>query len=396
MVLVEQHIIKEKDILYNELDNLCFLSKNLYNATLYRVRQYFFETEKYLNYNAVNKEFTHSNNVDYRALPAKVSKMTQMLVDQAFKSFFTKRKNGGVKARIPKYLPKDGRQVVTYTKQALSFKEIGYVKLSKTNIKIKTYINKDDIQFVRLTPFKKHIVIEIGYNARVTTKELKGRYASIDLGVNNLATVTSNVTKPFIVNGKPLKSINQYYNKELAKEKSKLSKIGLKNSKRVDRLNLKRNNKVSDYMHKASRYVVNQLVSQDIDTVVVGYNKGWKQDTNMSKVSNQKFVNIPFLKFIRMLQYKCAMCGIRIVINEESYTSKCSFLDDEDVKKHKTYVGKRVKRGLFKTSNGLILNADVNGSYNILKKYLLKEEVWDEKLFSDCIEVCSTPIIVTM
>ena len=123
MVLVEQHIIKEKDILYNELDNLCFLSKNLYNATLYRVRQYFFETKKYLNYNAVNKEFTHSNNVDYRALPAKVSKMTQMLVDQAFKSFFTKRKNGGVKARIPKYLPKDGRQVVTYTKQALSLKK---------------------------------------------------------------------------------------------------------------------------------------------------------------------------------------------------------------------------------------------------------------------------------
>ena len=109
-----------------------------------------------------------------------------MLVDQAFKSFFTKRKNGGVKARIPKYLPKDGRQVVTYTKQALSFKEIGYVKLSKTNIKIKTYINKDDIQFVRLTPFKKHIVIEIGYNARVTTKELKGRYASIVFTIYNM------------------------------------------------------------------------------------------------------------------------------------------------------------------------------------------------------------------
>ena len=396
MKMVERVIIKKSNKQYKELDNLCFLSKNLYNATLYRVRQHFFESGKYLNYNAVNKEFTLTNNVDYRALPAKVSKMTQMLVDKSFKSFFTKKENGYMKVRPPKYLKKDGRQIVQYTKQALSFKEIGYVKLSKTNTKIKTYINKDDIQFVRLTPFKKHIVIEIGYNARVTTKELKGRYASIDLGVNNLATVTSNVTKPFIVNGKPLKSINQYYNKELAKEKSKLSKIGLKNSKRVDRLNLKRNNKVSDYMHKASRYVVNQLVSQDIDTVVVGYNKGWKQDTNMSKVSNQKFVNIPFLKFIRMLQYKCAMCGIRIVINEESYTSKCSFLDDEDVKKHKTYVGKRVKRGLFKTSNGLILNADVNGSYNILKKYLLKEEVWDGKLFSDCIEVCSTPIIVTM
>lgn len=394
--MVERQIIKEKDYLYKELDNLCFLSKNLYNATLYRVRQHYFETKEYLNYNAVNKEFTDTNNVDYRALPAKVSKMTQMLVDQAFTSFFTKKKNGDTKVKIPKYLPKDGRQVVNYTKQALSFKEIGYVKLSKTNIKIKTYINKEDIQFVRLTPFKKHIVVEVGYNVKVNNKELKGRYASIDLGVNNLATVTSNVMKPFIVNGKPLKSINQYYNKELAKEKSKLSKIGLRNSKRVERLHFKRNNKVNDYMHKASRYIVNQLVSQDIDTLVVGYNKGWKQDIKLSKATNQKFVGIPFLKFIRMLEYKCSILGINILINEESYTSKCSFIDGEGIKKQKEYKGKRVKRGLFKTSSGAIINADVNGSYNILKKCLLKKAVWDESIFSDCIEVCSTPTIITV
>ena len=396
MVLVERQIVKEKDYRYKELDNLCLLSKNLYNATLYSVRQYFFKTGKYLNYNEVNKEFTHSNNVDYKALPAKVSKMTQMLVDKAFKSFFMKRKNGDIKVKIPKYLPKDGRQVVSYTKQALSFKEIGYIKLSKTDIRIKTNIPKDYIQFIRLTTFKKHIVIEIGYNEDVKMLDSKGRYASIDLGVNNLATVTSNVMNPFIVNGRPLKSINQYYNKELAKERSKLSKIGLRGSKRVDRLHFKRNNKVNDYMHKASRYIVNQLVSQDIDTLVVGYNKKWKQDIKLSKVSNQKFVGIPFLKFVRMLEYKCELVGIKLVIQEESYTSKCSFIDNEEIKKHKDYKGRRLKRGLYRTLKGVIVNADVNGSYNILKKYLEGQEVWEDRILSDCIEVCSTPIIISI
>ena len=396
MVLVERQIVKEKDYRYKELDNLCLLSKNLYNATLYSVRQYFFKTGKYLNYNEVNKEFTHSNNVDYKALPAKVSKMTQMLVDKAFKSFFMKRKNGDIKVKIPKYLPKDGRQVVSYTKQALSFKEIGYIKLSKTDIRIKTNIPKDYIQFTRLTPFKKHIAIEVGYNEDVKMLDSKGRYASIDLGVNNLATVTSNVMNPFIVNGRPLKSINQYYNKELAKERSKLSKIGLRSSKRVERLHFKRNNKVSDYMHKASRYIVNQLVYQDIDTLVVGYNKKWKQDIKLSKVNNQKFVGIPFLKFVRMLEYKCELVGIKLVIQEESYTSKCSFIDNEDIKKHKDYKGKRLKRGLYRTLKGVIVNADVNGSYNILKKYLEGQEVWEDRILSDCIEVCSTPIIISI
>lgn len=175
MIMVEQHIVKENDGIYKDLDNLCFLSKNLYNATLYRVRQYFFETKKYLNYNAVNKEFTDSDNVDYRALPAKVSKMTQMLVDQSFKSFFNKRKNG-LKANIPKYLKKDSRQVINYTKQAISLVEEGYVKLSKTNIKIKTNISNEKIQFVRLTPKKKHIVIEKSLKGITINADVNGSY----------------------------------------------------------------------------------------------------------------------------------------------------------------------------------------------------------------------------
>ena len=252
MVLVERRQIKPSYSIYKELDDLCFLSKNLYNATLYRVRQHFFATGKYLSYYDVNKEFTHSDQVDYRALPAKVSKMTQMLVEANFKSFFSKTKTDP-KARPPRYLPKDGKQEVTYGKQALSFKKEGFISLSKTNIFIKTKLPREVVQFVRVVHKGNHIVLEIGYEKQVTKLFPNNNIASIDLGVNNLMTVVSNVSKPLIINGKPLKSINQYYNKELAKQKSVLSVQGLKTSKRIQRLHYKKNNKVNDYMHKASR-----------------------------------------------------------------------------------------------------------------------------------------------
>lgn len=394
MKMVERVIIKKSNKQYKELDNLCFLSKNLYNATLYRVRQHFFESGKYLNYNAVNKEFTLTNNVDYRALPAKVSKMTQMLVDKSFKSFFTKKKNGYMKVRPPKYLKKDGRQIVQYTKQALSFKVKGFVKLSGTDIYIKTQNN--NVSFVRITPKNKYIVVEIGYEVDTPKVVSNGKYASIDLGVNNLATLSSNVFRPIILNGRPLKSVNQYYNKNIAKLKSELTLKGKITSNKLDRLHFKRNNKVNDYMHKASRYIVNHLVSNEITTLVIGYNKGWKQDISMSKVNNQKFTQIPFLRFVEMLEYKCKLIGIKVIRQEESYTSKCSFLDNEDIKKHKEYKGSRIKRGLFKSLNGILINADVNGSYNILKKYLIKQEAWNDKIFSDCVEVYSTPVVMTI
>lgn len=394
MIVVKRVVIKKSDSGYEELDHLCFLSKNLYNATLYRIRQHFFETGEHLNYNNINRMFTHENQIDYRSLPAKVSKMTQMLVDKAFKSFFTKIKNGDKKARPPKYLPKDGRQVVNYTKQALNRPNDRCIKLSGTDITIQT--GGREVQFVRLVPLGKHIAIEIGMKVKEKEHINNGRYASIDLGINNLATLTSNVAKPLIINGKPLKSINQYYNKKLAQEKSKLSKFGRWESNKTYRLHHKRNNKVNDYMHKSSRYIVNYLVSNNITTLIVGYNKGWKQNTNMSKVNNQKFVNIPFLKFINMLEYKCNLLGIRVIIQEESYTSKASFLDNEDIIKKNRYFGDRVQRGLFVTKQLIKINADVNASYNILKKYLSKNGVWNENLFLDCIEVYSTPIVVSM
>jgi putative transposase len=164
-----------------------------------------------------------------------------------------------------------------------------------------------------------------------------------------------------------MKSVNQYYNKTKAKLQSKLEN-DKRTSKRIEKLTLKRNNKINDYLHKASRYIVNQLVSKDISKLIIGYNKQWKQDINIGKRNNQNFVNIPFYKFISMLEYKCELEGVEMITHEESYTSKCSFLDNEPIKKHDSYLGKRIKRGLFRSSKGELINADLNGSYNIMRK----------------------------
>lgn len=407
MILVLKHSYKKSHPFYKELDKLCFLSKNLYNSTLYTVRQHYFETHKYLNYNAVNKLFTDNKQVDYCALPRKVSKMTQQLVDKSFKSFFAllkakQKREYNEPINIPNYLDKvKGRQVVHYVKQALSFKaKEGFIKLSGTNIYIPLTndITKDIVRYVRIVPKSHNIIdVEIGYKTEVPEIEYNNRIASIDLGINNLATVTSNVFSPFIINGKPLKSINQYYNKHLADLKSfQMLKGNKKSTNRIKALTVKRNNKVTDYMHKATRLITNHLVSNNISLLVIGYNKGWKQDVNMSKKNNQKFVQISFLKFINLLTYKCRLAGITVVTNEESYTSKCSFLDREPIQKHSTYLGRRVKRGLFRTLNKNYINADVNGSYNIMKKYLITQEAWNENIFSDCVEACSTPVVFTI
>ena len=401
MVLVERQIVKPKNKYYAEIDHICFLSKNLYNSTLYYIRQHYKQTGNYLNYNAVNAIFTHENQIDYCALPRKVSKATQMLLDKNYKSFFGKLKNGDNHAKPPKYLDKiNGRQVTTYCKQALSFKRKGFIKLSGTDIYVET---DKDAQFVRLVPKNGYYVIEIGYFVEtVDTLPDNGRYAAIDIGVDNLATITSNVFSPVIINGRPVKSMNHYYNRTLAQRKSELEKTNKqKTSKRIKSIHLKRHNKINDYFHKASRFIVNHLVSNNINTLIIGYNEGWKQDTKMRKSAIQTFIYIPFLSFIHQIQYKCKLVGIDVIIAEESYTSKCSFLNQDHIPTYGiddselSVSGKRVKRGLYKNSDGTFINADVNGSYNILRKTLTKNAAWNEKLFSDCVQVRSAPLVKT-
>lgn len=396
--LVERHVIKKTHNDYAVLDNLCFLSKNLYNATLYYVRQHYFADKNHIRYEEVNKVFTHAKQPDYMALPAKVSKHTQKLVDSNYLSFFKLKKSKipdiRKQARLPKYLPKDGRQVVHYEKGALSLVKLGFIKLSKTNLLIKTKLAKDQVQFARIVPCGNHIVVEIGYKANYpTNKPKENRVAGIDIGLNNLAALVSTVTKPIIFNGKPIKSINQYANKQIALEKSKLDKKIKTSKTRKDNLFLKRKNKISSYLHKISRHIVNFLVSNDIDTLVIGKNTGWKQNINIGKKNNQNFVSVPFNIFIEQIVYKSRLHGIEVVMQEESYTSKCSFLDDESIEKHDNYAGRRIKRGLFKTNTKKIINADVNASANILKKYLQKKEAWNDSIKSNLVETCSTSFI---
>ena len=381
MNLTERHVVNRTDPLFKVLDDLCFKSKNLYNAALYRIRQEFILTGKYLNYYKIQNEFQSTNNPDYRALPSKTSQQTLKLVDQNFKAFYrafsSYRKNRSKfkgMPRVPGYLrKKEGRFVVTYTYQGVSKKILdtqGLIKLEKSNIYIKTKVSYSDLLQVRIVPKGNWICIEVVYEIPdVTPLVDNSRYAAIDLGVDNLMTVTTNIKseQPIIYNGKNVKSWNRYYNKETSSCKSKL-KRGQKTSKRIKKLGQKREFKISDYFHKVSKDLVNYLVSRRINTLIVGNNQGWKQNTSIGKRNNQNFVQIPFYRLIQKLEYKCKLRGINLEIISEEYTSKCSFLDLESISKHSNYSGKRVKRGLFKSGSGILINADVNGSFNILRK----------------------------
>ena len=405
MFLTEKHNIKKNHPFYNECDSLCFKSKNLYNLGLYNVRQFYFENKKYLTYESNYHVTKHSE--AYNDLPTKVSCQTLRLVDQNFKSFFALTKIENSIAKIPKFLDKTkGRFVTKFPSQALilkEFKKTGKIRLSKTNIVINTKI-KDfkSIKEVRIIPKIDFYSIEVVYKVEdINIKEDNGKYCGIDLGVNNLATMTFNNKgdNPILINGKPLKSINQYYNKKIAYYKSILEKRNkTKSSKKIRRLTNKRNNKVNNYLHKASTVLVNQLVSKDITKLVIGKNKQWKQDSDMGNVSNQNFVQIPHTRFIEMIKYKCGLKGVDVQLQEESYTSKASFLNLDHIPIYKKgnndnhlFSGYRKYRGLYKIKKSKeVINADVNGSYNILRKAI-------PNVFTDGIEgigVC--PVVMTI
>lgn len=375
MRLVEKHNISANHKYFKEIDNLSFLSKNLYNQANYIVRQSFIFDNKYLNYNEIQKQLT--NGIDYKALPAKVSQQVLILLDKNWKSFFASVKDYSKypekylgRPKLPKYKKKlKGRNILIYTIQAISKKELkkGIIKLSGTNINIKT--DKQNIQQVRVVPRNNEYVIEIVYEKAEENLNLnKENFVSIDIGLNNLATITSNKINPLIVNGSVLKSVNQFYNKEKARLQSFIGDKGTSN--RINKLTNKRNKKISDYMHKASRYIINQCLINDLGTIIIGKNENWKQDINIGSKNNQNFVNVPHSTFIQMIEYKAKLLGIKVIITEESYTSKCSFIDNEPLIKQVKYLGKRVKRGLFKSADGIKINADVNGSLNVARKVI--------------------------
>ena len=388
MNLAERHIINLNHPNYKECDELCFKSKNIYNFSIYKIRQGFFIDD----FKPLNNLFHEMKIEDcFKELPMKVATATTIQVQKNFKAFFKAIKDYKInpskyngKPKLPSYLDKEkGRFLVSYNYQAISkkvFNKAHKIKLSGTNIEFYTKINDfDSIACVRIVPRLDHYVIEVIYSVEdVKLVRDNHRYASIDLGVNNLATITSNTKEltPIIINGKPLKSINQFYNKKLAELSSALElRNKKKTSKELRKLTNKRNNKVDNYLHKASKEVIKQLKSNNISKLVIGLNKQWKTECNISKKNNQNFVQIPHSRFISMLTYKCEREGIRIIMQEESYTSKASFLDLDNIPVYgdksviPDFSGYRQSRGIYKLKGRkIVLNADVNGSYNILRK----------------------------
>jgi IS605 OrfB family transposase len=382
MRLVEKHVIKRSSPYWKEVDKLAFKSKNLYNRANYEIRQHFFETNQILSYNEMASRMQSEES--YRELPRKVSQQVLRCLDRNWKAWkeATKvyRKNPSKflgKPKLPKYKDKEkGRNLLVYTIQAISSKELrkGWIKLSGTNLLFSC--RQEPINEVRIVPRLNYYVMEVIYEQSIQQLVSGEAVASVDVGLNNLAAVASNQKgfKPFLINGRPVKAINNYYNQKKAELQS-LLKGKNKTSNRIQRLSTKRGFRLDDYLHKSSRFVIDQLVKSNIATLVIGKNDNWKQEINIGRVNNQNFTCVPHARFIEMLTYKAELVGIKVVITEESYTSVASFLDGDVIPvygssgaKTATFSGRRVKRGLYKSKIGIKFNADINGSYNILRK----------------------------
>ena len=390
MQLVEQHCINRDDPRYSVIDAAAFKSKNLYNAALYEMRQAFIRSGIHLSYQEMDKRLQPHE--AYKALPAKVAQHVLKQVTDAWKAFreakasyeedpsrFTGR------PKPPKYKHKtEGRNILIYTLQALqggqSKKGIqGSIKPSGLPIEIKT--QQKQINQVRIIPRNGYYVVEIVYTEAPVQAQVDPSFCvAIDLGVTNLAAITSNRVGfvPRLVNGRKLKSINQWYNKRMKELKLCLPKEDRERvTKQMERITNHRNRQINHYLHAASRAIIDFLVKEGVGTIIVGKNPFWKQEADMGRRNNQNFVQIPHARFIDMLTYKAELVGVKVEVQEESYTSKASFLDLDPIPTYKphdetvhTFSGERFGRRnrLYRAKDGKIICADVNGSYNILRK----------------------------
>ena len=386
MILVETHIINGS----TELDDLTVKCKNLYNKSNYLIRQEFINNGKYIF--KFDMFTLLKDDIDYLSIGnARIARCVLRTLDANWRGFFAtikdwkynKSKYKG-KPNLPKYLDKKGKFNAIFIETAIARPNknkigIGFATLKqRINTKIPyTLIKEVNIKPLPTGKYK----INISYNKdEEKLKQNNNNYCSIDLGLNNLMTLTSNKPglKPILVNGRPLKSINQFYNKQKSKYQSELPKNKF-SSKKINKLTEKRGNKINDYLHKSSKFLIDHCLKNNLNTIVIGYNEYWKTEINIGKRNNQNFVGIPFHRLVEMIEYKAKLNGLNVHKHEESYTSKCSFLDLEKIGKSDVYMGSRVKRGLFISSEGRKINSDVNGSLNILRKAV-------PNIFSDGIE----------
>lgn len=389
---VEKHIIKQNNLYYPMLCEFAHKSKNLYNHANYLVRNEFTKNNKWLRYNDLDKILkTDLEFDDYRQMPtAQSAQQILKLLEKDWKSFFAAIKDWSKnkdkylgRPKLPKYKSKNGKHILVLTNQNVKLRGdvLVFPKTFNGFILSPQFVNKDNFvsfQQVRFIPNYNSFTVELVYNIKVPDAALpdNGRYMSVDIGLDNLATVVNNVgLKPIVINGKGLKSINKYYNKQVSHYREVAKRMNNKDyTNRMDSLTRKRNQKIDDYIHKASKYVINYALKNSFNTIVIGNNKQWKQKSSMSKKVNQSFVGIPHMKFIQMIQYKAQNVGLNVILTEESYTSGTSFLDNEEPTKANYNKSRRVYRGLFVSNNGIKINADVNGAYQIMRKVFPKEK----------------------
>lgn len=431
MILTKTKTTKKKEKTkkaYEAVDEFCFNAKNLKNYTNYiikqcsRISKKMADNERLEQWEAelvddINKGIKEYNDTRQAKRPGKtvkrikaINKENSFIADAYFLSWYLKAfdvykklpssscAQGCIQAvcrewkafykslkayqkdpsrflgrpKPPKYLDKEnGRYWLIFTKASFKVTDDGFIQLPKTMPEIKIKASIKNIQQVRIfvtkTAIKIHLLHKVEEQKPHNSKNIMG----IDTGVNNLAALAfSNKAHPYIINGRPLKSINQFYNKEKARLQSLAQTLNNRHfTNRMERLNQKRNNKVNDYLHKASRLVINLAIENNIGTIVIGHNKNQKQGSNIGKMNNQSFVSIPFNTFIQMIEYKAKLAGIKVIVTEEAHTSGTSYLDKELPNKENYNKKRRVKRGLFISNSGEAINADVNAAYQIIKKF---------------------------
>lgn len=363
--------------MYNTITDFCIRSKNFYNFALYYTRQEFFNNNNWIRYQDMQKIMKTTE--PYKQLMSQSSQCVLQVLDRNWKSFFESIKDWNVHPnkylgmpKPPNYKKKDGK-MTWFLKNNQAYIKDGrlYFKLKVFDgYSFKTSVT-DRLYAIRFVPQNDYYVLEIVYEKEIKNKEIYNtNCASIDLGVNNFITMTNNVgLQPIIVNGKGIKSVNQYYNKQRAKLIGSLIHRNNQHwSHKLSTLNRKRYNRIKNFIHHTSKYIINYCITNNIDNLVVGLNKTWKQECRLGDKTTQTFTFIPYDILIKQLEYKCNECGIQFVTKEESYTSGTSFLDNEEPIKENYNKSRRVKRGLFKSNSGVLINSDVNGSLQIMKK----------------------------
>lgn len=395
-IRVEQTVINRNHKMYKVIQDFSFKSKNFYNYANWHVRQQFIKEGTWLRYQEMQKSLKEDE--PYKQLMSQSSQCVLQVLERNWKSFFNATKEYGKspskflgRPKPPKYLDKN-KGWVWFLKNNNTYIKDGrlYFRLkAMQGYSFKTSVT-GRLLAVRFIPRNDVFILEIVYEKEVIEKEIfNNNYASIDFGINNFITMSNNVgQRPIIIKGGYIKSKNQWYNKIRAKEMSKISKHGLHWSKHLDVITRKRNSQIKNYTHHITKFIIEYCISNRIDNLIVGLNQQWKQDVSIGKRNNQNFVCIPYDIAVKQLEYKCKENGINLIITEESYTSGTSVLDNELPVKKNYDKTRRIKRGLFKSNGGILINSDVNGSMQIMRK------VNPDAFNSHGLEGCLNPITI--